>query len=266
MTQLKKIVTGADISTPSPVLHRLFDMMFDPNCSLEKIAETISTDTGLSARTLHVANAAFSSPQNRIVDIHDAVVRLGLSSLTQILSATEVKALFFSFPGKPGDMQSLWLHNLTTACMAHSYALQLRLDSPSRWFTGGLLHDIGRLVLLRHDPVKYADIAKKERSGEYSICEAEKLYFGVSHQEVGFELMKQWLFPDEIAEAAFHHDQPLTTLDDFHTGICIANDIVKSIEADEPLPQHSGLSTQALVVSARKKFEKMKMISGSFVS
>jgi putative nucleotidyltransferase with HDIG domain len=264
MTELEKIVRDADLPTPSPILHRLFDMMFDPNSSLENIAETISTDAGLSARALRVANAAFSSPECRIESIRDAVVRIGLATLTQILSTTEIKAIFFSVPEKHGDMQYLWMHNLTTACMADAYAQQLRLEKPSRWFTGGLLHDIGRLVLLRYDSTKYVDAAIMEEVDHISISDAERIFFGTTHEEVGYELMKLWQFPEEIAEAAYHHDQPFDSLDDFHSGICIANDIAKAFDANEPLPEIEGLSIPLLVTAASKKIEMMKKVSGSF--
>ncbi len=264
MTQLEKIIRDTNLPTPSPVLHRLFDMMFDPKSSLENIAETISTDAGLSARALHVANAAFSSPECRIENIRDAVVRIGLASLTQILSTTEIKAIFFSVPEKHGDMQYLWMHNLITACMADAYAHQLRLEKPSRWFTGGLLHDIGRLVLLHYDSKQYVEAAIMEDTGEYSICEAENICFGTTHEEVGYELMKLWQFPEEIAEAAYHHDHVFASLDDFHSGICIANDIAKAYDENEPMPEIEGLSTPLLVTAASKKIELMKKVSGSF--
>jgi putative nucleotidyltransferase with HDIG domain len=264
MTDLETIVREADLPTPSPVLHRLFDMMFDPNSSLENIAETISSDAGLSARAMHVANAAFSSPECRIENIRDAVVRIGLATLTQILSTTEIKAIFFSVPEKHGDMQYLWMHNLTTACIAEAYAHQLRLEKPARWFTGGLLHDVGRLVLLHYDAKQYVEAAIMEDTGQYSISEAEKICFGTTHEEVGYELMKRWQFPEEIAESAFHHDQPFESLQDYRSGICIANEIAKALDADEPPAEIDGLSTSLLITAARKKIEMMKKISGSF--
>ena len=263
MTLPHTIVREADLPSPSPILHHLFDMMFDPDTSLDNLADTVSTDAGLSARALRAANAAFSSPEQKIESVRDAVVRIGLIMTIHILTATEIKAVFFSVPGQHGDMRQLWLHNLVTACIADAYAHHFRFDKPARWFTGGLLHDIGRLVLLRHDPVKYTDVAAIEMSGERSICDAEREVFGISHEEVGAELMKLWRFPDQIAEAAYHHNQPYVSLDDFRTGICIANEMAKALEGDEPLPQYDGFTTEKIIAAAGEKYETMKKASGS---
>ncbi|MCU7852581.1 MAG: HDOD domain-containing protein [Candidatus Thiodiazotropha sp. (ex Monitilora ramsayi)] len=263
MTLPHTIVREADLPSPSPILNHLFDMMFDPNTSLDDLADTISTDAGLSARTLRSANAAFSSPEQKIENVRDAVVRIGLITTIHILTATEIKAVFFSVPGHHGDMQQLWRHNLVTACIADAYAHHYDFEKPARWFTGGLLHDIGRLVLLRHDPVKYTDAVAREISGEQAICDAEREIFGISHEEVGAELMTLWQFPDEIAEAAYHHDQPFVSHDDFRTGICIANELAKALESDEPLPKHDDFSAEKIIAEAGEKYEVMKKASGT---
>ena len=256
------IVREADIPSPSPVVYRLFEMMFDPDTSLDDLARTLSSDAGLSARTLRAANAAYSSPEQRIEDVLDAVVRIGLVSTIHLITTAEIKAVFFAVPGHQGDMKRLWTHNLVTACLADAYARHLRLDRPARWYTGGLLHDIGRLVLLRHDPVKYADAMALVDADGRDICDAERELFRVSHEDVGAKLMQLWRFPDSIADAAYHHNRPFEAWDDFRSGISIANDLANALESNESLPHLEGLPVERIVAEASEKYETMKRASG----
>ncbi len=255
------IVRESTLASPSPVVLRLFEMMFEPATSLTGLAATLSTDAALTARTLSTANAAYSYPKHRIDNVQEAVVRIGLIPLIHIITATEIKGVFLSVPGPHGDMKSLWTHSLITACIADVYAHELRLERPSRWFTSGLLHDIGRLLMLSHDPVKYAEVVVALAGGQ-AICDAERDAFGISHQELGHQLMTLWRFPESIAAAAFHHDRPCVDYGDFHTGIGIANELANALEGDRSLPQYEPFSSERLIAAASVKYEKMKAVSG----
>ncbi len=256
------ILRDTPLAAPSPIINRLLEMMFDPDTSLDDLADTLSTDASLSARTLAAANAAFSYPEHRIDNVHDAVVRIGLIPIIHIITTTEIQAVFLSVPSKHGDMKQLWLHNLVTACIADAYAHHHELERPARWFTGGLLHDIGRLLLLAHDPVKYQEVATQVAAGEMLICDAERGQYGISHQELGFQLMTQWRFADSLAEAAFHHQQPFVSLSDFRSGISIANDLANALDGAIPLPQFESFSAEQLIANASVKYETMKRVSG----
>ncbi len=262
MTLPHPIVRETNLASPSPIINRLFEMMFDPATSLSDLADTLSTDAALSARTLSAANAAFSYPRQRIDNVQEAVVRIGLVPIIQIITASEIRAVFLSVPGKFGDMKRLWTHNLVTACIADAYAHHHQLEKPARWFTGGLLHDIGRLLLLTHDPVKYAEVVSATLSGRETVCEAEQQVYGISHQELGHQLMTQWRFPEEIADISFHHQQPFVSYGDFRSGICIANDLANALDGAVPLPHYETFSAERVIAEASVKYETMKKVSG----
>jgi glutamine synthetase len=132
MTLPHPLIKDSKLATPSPIINHLLEMMFDPETSLNNLADAISTDAALSARTLAAANAAFSSPQQRIENVHDAVVRIGLVPILNIITTSEIQAVFLSVPGRHGDMKQLWTHNLVTACIADAYAHHHQLEQPGR--------------------------------------------------------------------------------------------------------------------------------------
>jgi HD-like signal output (HDOD) protein len=262
MTLPHPIVRTATLATPSPTINQLIEMMFDPSTSLNDLAETLSTDATMSVRALSAANAAFSYPEHRIDNVHDAVIRIGLIPIIHIITASEIKAVFLSVPSRYGDMKQLWIHNLVTACIADAYAHHHKIEKPARWFTGGLLHDIGRLLLLAHDPIKYAKVAANVTANRLPICEAEQEAYGIDHQELGYQLMRLWRFPESIAEAAFHHQQPFVSYDDFRSGMCIANDLANALDDTGPLPKYETFSAEQIIAEASVKYEMMKKISG----
>jgi putative nucleotidyltransferase with HDIG domain len=262
MTIPHSLARETTLPSPSPIIHHLIEMLFDPSTSLKDLADTLSTDASLSARTLSAANAAFSCPERRIDNVCDAVVRIGLIQIIHIITATEIKAVFLSVPGNYGDMRKLWTHNLVTACIADAYARHLKLEKPAHWFTGGLLHDIGRLILLAHDPIEYAEVVTRVRQTGRPICEAEKEIYGISHQELGHQLMTLWRLPQEIAEAAFHHQQPFLDYEDFRSGITIANGLANALDYAAPLPKYEHFCVKRVIAEASVKYERLKKVSG----
>jgi putative nucleotidyltransferase with HDIG domain len=256
------IIREAPLASPSPIINRLIEMLFDPSASINDLATTLSTDAALSARALGAANAALSYPKNRIDNVHDAVIRIGLIQIIHFITTAEIKAVFLSVPGKHGNMKALWTHNMITACIADAYAQHLQLEKPARWYTGGLLHDIGRLLLLVHDPVKYAEVVARVSSNEQSTCDAESEVYGISHQHLGHQLMTLWRFPEEIAEAAFHHQQPFVAYEEFRSGITIANGLANALYSATTLPKYKTFSATRVIADASIKYERLKMASG----
>jgi HD-like signal output (HDOD) protein len=84
--------------------------------------------------------------------------------------------------------------------------MSLNPASVEHAFVGGLLHDIGKLVLVSNYPEKYEEALRQVRQGPVRICEAECALFGTSHAEIGAYLLWLWNLPDPVAEIlALHH-------------------------------------------------------------
>lgn len=74
-------------------------------------------------------------------------------------------------------------------------------------FVAGLLHDVGKLVLVSHHPDKYSRFLEVLGEGKVSESEAERQAFGATHAEVSGYLLWLWGLADVVVEAVtFHHD------------------------------------------------------------
>jgi putative nucleotidyltransferase with HDIG domain len=229
---------------------------------MEDLAETIAVDTGLTTRTLRMANSAFSRPASPVTSVLDAIVHIGLVSTVHIITATEVAAIFFSVPGRYGDMMRHWNHHIRVASLAQAYAHQLGLADPGRWFVGGLLHDIGRLIMLKSDPVKYARVLELTDREQVDLREAERVYFGLAHDVAGGMLLDFWHFPKDLSGAAYDHHQDFFSPEDFCTGIGVADLIAHGIDDEHAIPEFTGVPVADIIQSLSKRYEMIKKVSG----
>lgn len=190
------------------IVNELIIALGDKNVSVNELAHGIEKDQGLSARALRVANSPFYGVRQPIASIHDAIVVLGFRAVNSLVT-TAALTDYFKLPELSWfDQATFWHHSLGAAVCARQLARRTGLD-PEIGFTAGLLHDIGRLLLVVCCPRQY-EIAINWRNEHNSfLTDAEKRILGVTHAQAGEVLAKHWNFAPAIREAvAFHHAPP----------------------------------------------------------
>jgi putative nucleotidyltransferase with HDIG domain len=88
-------------------------------------------------------------------------------------------------------------------------AIYKRITNPEIYFTAGLLHDIGKLILLSYSPDEYTEVVRLIEANGRMGYECEKEVFGFTHGEVGAELCRQWNHPESLLEAVAYHHEPV---------------------------------------------------------
>src|SRR4030095_4369881 len=101
----------------------------------------------------------------------------------------------------------LWKHSVTAPVAAPLIAKDQDEDE-SIVFTGGLLHDIGKIILSRRMEGKYAKLIVETENNGCSLLEAEKKLLGVHHAEIGGRLLARWNFPENLVTAVWFHHEP----------------------------------------------------------
>ncbi|MEI9962011.1 MAG: HDOD domain-containing protein [Limisphaerales bacterium] len=180
----------------------LFD---DPDHDIDRVVELISHDPGLTVAVLKRCNSAYFSNERTILDMFDAVTRLGFYEVHCIVaSLIGARAMSVGKGTVSMDVNRLWQHSVTTAIAASALARRVQTGEATA-FTAGLLHDVGKLVFAAVEKNTYADLIGQAGPCGQRLADAEQTAFGVSHAAIGSRLLTRWGLPETIAGAALHH-------------------------------------------------------------
>ncbi|MDA1000193.1 MAG: HDOD domain-containing protein [bacterium] len=199
---------GDKVPTLPHIFHRLNEAVNDPRSSMRDIAGIISTDQSLSARLLRIANSAFYGFPSRIETISRAVTIIGTQQLRDLALATSIVETFSGLPIKLVDMSSFWRHSIASGITARIMANYHRESNIERFFVAGLLHDIGRLLIYKHEPEKAREAIESSTAKNEPLFMTEYNQFGYDHGEVGGALLRHWGLPASLEEAVRYHHNP----------------------------------------------------------
>ena len=187
----------------------------------------------MTAKMLQMVNSAFFGLRQQLTSPTEAVLQLGLEAIKSLVLGIHVFSQLETAANRDFSSEKLWQHSLATATAAKRIAQLHRQKlhpanqasniaagqngppvesggkgSVEESFTAGLLHDIGRLVLVANLPDQYQQACDRARAEGMSLVDAERAVFGASHGEVGGYLLGLWGLPISLVEAAVLHHCP----------------------------------------------------------
>lgn len=187
---------------------RITEALRDPERSLREIGTFVESDVGLSAKLLQLVNSAFFGAPRQVATPADAAVLLGVEVLAAVVLGTKLFDTDAGDAGLDAHLRRLWQQSVSSAALARRIAIDLGNGprSGDQAFVAGLLHDIGDLVLLGHEPRCYLDFRRVAPDWSQGGLDEETKRFGAHHGEIGAYLLGLWSFADDVVEAvAFHH-------------------------------------------------------------
>ena len=205
-----------NLPTPPAVFSQIFKTVDDPDSSAYNVAKLISEDPGMSASVLRVTNSSFYSLATPATSVKQAVVVIGMDAVKSLVVSASMFDMFRDDKLGNDFHDTFWRHSLAAAFGARMLLRRLRpndIATSELAFTGGLLHDIGKMALYIHDPAVYVEVAKQAAKGIEHEIEAERAAFGFDHAQVGCALTLKWRLPKELALAIGHHHNPLAIED-----------------------------------------------------
>jgi len=221
---------------------KLQQILASKDFCIDTIIQKISEDQSLASQVLRVANSSFYAGLSKVATIKDAVVRLGAQEIANLaMVASQHEHYKSKNPTLNKYMQELWSHALCCAVSAKWLAQKCGyINLTQEAFMAGLLHDIGKLALLK----VLDDI---DRNNETSAPFSETLIKEVMakmHEEVGMKLMHSWLLPECYSNIAMnHHNQEFDHQDILLVIVRLANAACKKAGKDiMPSPEISLLT------------------------
>jgi putative nucleotidyltransferase with HDIG domain len=204
--QLLHLVTGIKNLPSVPLLYnRLLLELESPNVSTQSVGNIIAQDTAMTAKILQLVNSAFFGLSDNVSSPQRAVTILGLNTVKALVLGIHVFSEYQGRSNLPISIDSLWFHSMMVSTLAFNIARSLQLSTQVQESArvSGILHDIGKLVLLQ-----IPDFCEKIRGkiNHEITLESEYQILQTSHAEMGGYLLGMWGLPNPIVNAiTFHH-------------------------------------------------------------
>jgi len=214
-----KLIVGKihNLPTPPIVFMQISKVVNNPNTSAYEIASIISEDPALTAKVLKLTNSSFYGISGTITNVKQAIVILGLEAIKSLVISASVFESFSKNAKLDTEyLERFWRHSLSVAFMAKIICRVKKVGSiqmTEQSFSTGLLHDIGKLIIISHlsqEHTKISELQKNNPSLTEDDAEREILQF--THADIGSYLASKWNLPESIMAAiANHHDKQSIT-------------------------------------------------------
>lgn len=196
-----------------------------PQTTIKELETVVSLDVALSTQILRVSNSAFFGLSREVETIRQALLILGFNATRDIALALAVMSM-----GKKDSVLNhrILQHSLQTAAAASLLARQLALGfDNSMVFVAGLVHDVGKLVMLALEEPQYSPLIKMQTSGD-AVREKERELFGFDHAELGAGCLERWKLPEKICQAVeYHHYRGAEPISPLAALVSVANQLVE---------------------------------------
>jgi len=195
-------ISEAVLKLPSlpGIVVELFRVLDDEDVDVNLLSQKISHDQGLATKVLGLANSSFYGMQSKVGSIAYAVSVLGFSSIRALVTAAGVAQAFSANPSSNGLTHAqLWKHAIATALAARALAKSVG-ENEDQAFIAGLLHNVGRQVLIAYDPIRYREVLSWSTAHDAELSLAESEVLGMNHTVVGRAALARWNFPAAIVE------------------------------------------------------------------
>lgn len=190
-------------------------------------AEAVAVDPSLAAQVLRLANAAAYGRAGRVGQLTDAVQLLGRRTTSAVVTAAAVCGQFRAVHCPGFSLPAFWRTATASGIAAQTLALELGVDSGLA-FNGGLLHDLGRLLLVSRLPAAMGQALTWARLHDQPLQVAELALLGIDHAEVGGLLARHWRLPPALVAAMAGHHGSAPAANPDHQALC---DLVQAADA-----------------------------------
>jgi len=211
----------------------LIHLVSSDDCDLAELGQRLTLDPVLSGRLLRIANSPFFGLQRRIGGVEEAIMVVGMANTRGIVLSALLVENFKLNTLDPLTLNGYWRHSVGAATATRVIASETVL-SPIMAFTAGLMHDLGRLILMTAYPERYQEVLLRGNLRGLHHYELEREEWGFDHAEVSRRLLESWRLPTEVVEAVgMHHDYEQTH-SPLGTVLAVADRYAGAMEKNNP--------------------------------
>lgn len=203
----------------SPMFNYAMKLLNDSQASIESIAAALKRDQAIATRVLRAANSGGYNRGRAVHTVEQAAVRIGISELRNIVMGIAVMEEFggSEFEGFI-DVMEFWEHGLATAMICQEIARETRSMDTEEAFLVGLLHDVGRVVMIEQFGPGMVNGFVMARELDQPLHIIEKRLYNLDHADIAGLMFKEWHFPNTLIVPVATHHLSLANLKHIHPG------------------------------------------------
>ncbi len=185
---------------------RLLSLCNSADAPIHEVTELIECEPAIGIKLLAMANSPLFGTSREVASVSHAIVLLGYEAVIQLALSIAAGPLFLSGNEEHlGFRIQLMRESLACSTVCRLLAGIAYQASPSEAFFGGMMLDIGKLLLLDISPTAYVEILEQEPPSNMNTIESE--VFGADHAELGGSCALQWGLPNSVIQAIKQHHQ-----------------------------------------------------------
>lgn len=202
---------GLELRPLGPTVQNVIAVTSSAGCNADDVSHAVANDQALSIRLLRLANSSAYSRGHLVNGVKDAVQRIGVKEVRSLVMALGVFEQFDKLVSERIDPRLFWEHSIACGFAAAGIARcrqSKRIDDCYLW---GMMHDVGRLVLLEHVTAPYMTVwaAADELRVPLEVVEPKLML--MDHCDILERALEHWQFPrDFIVPVVSHHRSPGT--------------------------------------------------------
>lgn len=206
--KVRRVIGGlGSLPGPPDTYLKLEEVLNSAYSSLNDVAAVVEKDIGVTAKLLQIVNSAQFGIARQIVSPTEAVQLVGVEVVRGLVLGLQAFSVYKSNPAKKAPPANLWDHSLRVALTARRIAQAegLSHEACEKAFLGGLLHDIGKIVIIANVPEEYSEVATFARNYRIPSHDAEMRRFGATHAQIGAYLLALWGIQEDVVKLVEHH-------------------------------------------------------------
>jgi HD-like signal output (HDOD) protein len=225
---LKLQIQKAQIKLPEAptIIADLNDVISDPFASTNDVAQIVSKSPSLTALLLKIVNSAFYGFPSKIDRISRAVTIIGTKEVSGLAIGICVMQAFKDIPASRVDMRTFIRHSLACGMMSRIMAALKNIRQTEQMFVSGLLHDVGKLIVLKYFPEPFKAIFDLAADSGNSCYHFEKQVLGQRHTQIAKYLLRKWKLPFDLENNICFHHNPSSAENPMKAGIIHMADLI----------------------------------------
>lgn len=197
-----------DLPTLPTIYSQLLEAMSDTRTSAQDISDIIERDQASTLKLLRTVNSPVFGISTKVDTIQKAIFFLGFNEVKNIVFSLSIIDMFKNY--KPNPYFSTvdhWKHSIAVGVITRILGTLINEKLVDNYFVAGIIHDIGKLLLLYHGKIDYSKVINYAVENNTRIGNAEIAVLGIDHLELGAMVAQKWDIPESLINVIKYHLQ-----------------------------------------------------------